>query len=79
MNPDYVFGAELLERIAPPGSTAERAAVTVNGEFDLKSCRLDGIDCGASLLEQAKQAEKILRDKQPDKVIVFGGDCAVTS
>ena len=78
MNPDYVFGAELLERIAPPGSTAERAAVTVNGEFDLKSCRLDGIDCGASLLEQAKQAEKILRDKQPDKVIVFGGDCAVT-
>ena len=78
MNPDYVFGAELLERIAPPSATAEHAAVTVNRIFDLKETQLDGIDCGLSLLEQKKQAEKILQEKQPDKVIVFGGDCAVT-
>lgn len=78
MNPDYVFGAELLEQIAPPSATAEHATVTVNRIFDLKESQLDGIDCGLSLLEQEKQAEKILQEKQPDKIIVFGGDCAVT-
>lgn len=78
MNPNYVFGAELLERIAPPSVTAEHAAVTVSRKLGLRSCQLDGIDYGASLLEQAKQAEQILQEKQPDKVIVFGGDCAVT-
>ena len=78
MNSNYVFGAELLERIAPPSTTAEHATVTVSRIFDLKESQLDGIDCGLSLLEQEKQAKKILQEKQPDKVIVFGGDCAVT-
>lgn len=78
MNPNYVFGAELLEQIAPPSLTAEHATVTVNRKFNLKAPQLDGIDCGLALLEQKKQAEKILQEKQPDKVIVFGGDCAVT-
>lgn len=48
MNPDYVFGAELLERIAPPSATAEHAAVMVNRIFDLKESQLDGIDCSRS-------------------------------
>ena len=78
MNPNYIFGAELLERIAPPSLTAEHATVTVNKEFNLKASKLDGIDCGLSLLEQEEQAEKILQENQSDKVIVFGGDCAVT-
>lgn len=77
MNPDYVFGAELLELIAPPGSSAERAVISVNRDFHLQQ-QTDGVDCGTMLLEQAREAERILQEKQPDRVIVFGGDCAVT-
>lgn len=77
MNPDYVFGSELLAAIAPPSISAENAVIKVNKDFGSQYLKHDGIDCGAVLLEQAKEAEKILEERQPDKVIVFGGDCSV--
>ena len=78
MNPNYVFGAQLLAAIAPPSETAEEATVPVARDFASASQRVGGIDKGAALLQQARAAKAILHEKQPDKVIVFGGDCAVT-
>lgn len=78
MNPYYVFGAELLSVIAPPNISNESMTISIDRDFCSQSQRLDGIDCGAALLAQAHQAEKILKEKQPDRIIVFGGDCAVT-
>lgn len=78
MNPDYAFGSELLAVIAPPSLSAEQAIVSIDRDFHSLSQRVDGIDCGAALLEQARKAERILEEKRPDKIIIFGGDCAVT-
>ena len=78
MDPDYVFGAELLAAIAPPSMSAENAVIKVNEDFYSQHLKHDEVDCGAMLLEQAKETEKTLAERQPDKVIVFGGDCSVT-
>lgn len=78
MNPDYVLGSELLAVIAPPSTSAENVVIKVNKDFYSQHLRQDGIDCGTMLLKQAKEAEKVLEERQPDRVIVFGGDCSVT-
>lgn len=79
MNPRYVFGAELLAAIAPQSSTDECVTIPINRDFTNKpDMRSDGIDQGCILLEQMEAARHTLEVKQPDRVIVFGGDCSVT-
>ena len=39
---------------------------------------MDGIECGESLLNELNHAYKILNEKSPTHVIVFGGDCSVS-
>lgn len=78
INPNYVFGSELLSVIAPENPNDETVEIAIdNGFHNIKSTP-HGIDFDKSLLEQKKYAENILLEKQPDKVIVFGGDCSVT-
>lgn len=78
MNPNYVFGSELLAAIAPPSFVDETVEIAVDTEFHNDIIQKDGIDCGEALLCQMKKAWEVLEEKNPDKVIVFGGDCAVT-
>lgn len=78
MNPNYVFGSELLAAVAPPSSVDETVEIAVDTEFHNDIIQKDGIDCGEALLYQMKKAWEVLEEKNPDKVIVFGGDCAVT-
>ncbi len=78
MNPNYVFGSELLAVIAPPSLADETVEITVDTEFCKDVAQKDGIDCGEALLCQMNETWKVLEEKNPDKVIVFGGDCAVT-
>lgn len=78
VNPNYVFGSELLAAIAPQDSSAESVVIQVDKNYDKSIERLDGVDCGASLLTQMQKAREVLDIRRPDKVIVFGGDCAVT-
>lgn len=78
INKNYVFGAELLAAIAPKNEEQEEASVQVSVDFQMQNVKMDGIDYGKTLLKQMHQAEKILLEKDPAKVIVFGGDCGVT-
>ena len=78
LNPNYVFGSELLTVIAPPSKNDECVTVQTNRDFDKPYKTVDGIDFGDILLSQMQEAKKILGEKQPDKIIVFGGDCSVT-
>lgn len=78
MNSNYVFGAELLSAIAPISPNSRQIEVAVNGDYTTEQNRVDGVDCGDILLEQNKQVYDILEKGQPDRLIVFGGDCAVT-
>lgn len=78
VNPNYVFGSELLERIAPPDPEAKTVRIHVDTAFDNDRNKVDGIDGGDILRRQMRETRDILQDKAPDKVIVFGGDCSVT-
>ena len=78
-NPDYVFGAELLEKIAPPSANPqESVTIAVDRDFSKPLKKVDGVEGGDLLMKQMTEEWQILQEKKPSKVIVFGGDCAVT-
>ena len=78
LNPDYLFGSELLVCIAPPSSSDETITVPIAQDFNAPGTLFDGVAFGKALLQQAQSARSILDEKQPDRIIVFGGDCSVS-
>lgn len=78
VNPNYVFGSHLLAQIAPPGDADETVEISVDTEFHTAPAAVDGIDGGDLLLRQMQETARILADRKPEKVIVFGGDCSVS-
>ena len=78
VNPDYVFGAELLSVIAPPSTKDETIVVPVARNFSDPLQTVEGIDWGGALLSQMNSVRQTLEEQQPDHLIVFGGDCSVT-
>lgn len=77
-NPDYHFGAELLACIVPKSATAETIRVPVMEAMDQALALENGVKGETQLLEQLDAAAEILEKSNPDKVIVLGGDCAVS-
>ncbi len=78
VNPNYVLGAELLAVIAPPSEVDEMVTVAVSKDFDAPLQTEQGVDYFAALMQQTQAASHFLKDKNPDKVITYGGDCAVS-
>lgn len=78
VNKDYYFGGKLLAFIAPESKNDEIIEVPVDNNFTMKMETVDGIDYGKVLLKQQEQVYKILERKQPNKVIVYGGECSVS-
>lgn len=78
VNPDYVFGAEMLSFIAPPSKTDETVRVVVNKDFAKPLAKENGVDGEAVLHSQLEETARILELKHPDRVIVFGGDCSIS-
>lgn len=78
VNPDYVFGAELLAFIAPSSKTDETVRVIVNEDFDVPLITENGVAGEKVLLAQLDETARILELKHPEKIIVFGGDCSIS-
>lgn len=78
VNPNYVFGSELLAAIAPPSERDECVTISVDRDFHTSMETVDGIDHGNALLAQMKTVRQLLEKRQPERLIVFGGDCSVT-
>ena len=77
VNPNYILGSNLLSVIAPPNPKDEEVEIPIESDFS-KTEKMDGIECGESLLNELNHAYKILNEKSPTHVIVFGGDCSVS-
>lgn len=77
VNPNYYMGSRLLTWLAPEGKNCESAEVPVDTDFEAEVPVTDGICAKEALVRQQRAAEAILEEKQPDKVIVLGGDCSV--
>lgn len=80
MNPDYYFGGELLAFIAPNQSNGETVRICVNTDFgSAEEAKEPGqISREKYLLNELNEVKAVLKEKRPDKIIVFGGDCSVS-
>ncbi|MFD1066531.1 arginase family protein [Oceanobacillus locisalsi] len=76
-NPDYAFGGELLAHIAPKSKTSETFEVEVDTDFEKKLEVKNGVKGEHVISQQMKKTADILKEQQPDKVIIFGGDCSM--
>lgn len=76
-NPSYAFGSEMLSWLAPaPSGASELVTVAPSSE---QLMRLeDGIFGRQVLLEQAKEARRLIDLHQPDRIVTLGGDCFVS-
>ena len=77
--PQYFFGAKLLNWLAPE---TEDETVEVKIEAPTKENspiteKKDDIIAKDILIKQYKETLNILNEKNPEKVVVFGGDCSV--
>lgn len=77
VNPNYYIGSQLLNWLAPENENHEKVEVPVAKNFDEKEVVTDGVSWKKELLEHQKAAMNILKEKNPDKVIILGGDCSV--
>lgn len=78
MNPNYVLGAQLLAHIAPPSEADETITISVPENFEAPLATKQGIDRFEELMVQTKETLAVLAEKNPDKVITFGGDCSIS-
>lgn len=77
-NPPYFFGAKLLACLAPDSDNALQVEVPVEPYGGTALPNENGVVARTVLLQQLKSAHNLLDTHQPDRVIVFGGDCHVS-
>lgn len=74
-NENYPLGAELLAFLAPD-SGHDVVRVDID-PFTSDDTPQKGIAHREGLLRQLHQAQAVIREHQPDKIVTFGGDCLV--
>lgn len=75
-NPNYSFGAELLAWLAPDNDQP-LVHVPVQAYDGIPLENENGIYGRKQLLKQLEAAHQLLDAHQPDRVVMFGGDCLV--
>lgn len=73
----YPIGARLLAWLAPE-SDAPLVEVPVEPYRGIEPDRENGVVGKSVLLKQLHTARKIIEAQEPDRIIVFGGDCLVS-
>jgi len=76
-NPNYAFGADLLAWLAPESENSKTIEVPVDRNYNKKLEKENNILGESILLEQLQNTKKILEEHQPEKIIIFGGDCSI--
>ncbi|WP_339301394.1 arginase family protein [Paenibacillus sp. FSL R5-0623] len=75
-NPNYSFGAELLAWLAPDNNQP-LIHVPVEAYDGTPLVSENGIKGRTQLLQQLLAAQHIIQAHQPDRIVMFGGDCLV--
>lgn len=73
----YFLGAQLLNTLAPKNDSQETFEVPISMDISKREIK-NGIMDYDFILNQSKEALKILEKNNPDKIIVFGGECSVS-
>ncbi|WP_367566004.1 arginase family protein [Lacrimispora sp.] len=77
-NPPYSFGAKLLAWLAPEAGNIPQVEVPVVPYDGSELPTENGVFAQTVLLQQQRSARKIIEAHQPERIIVFGGDCLVS-
>lgn len=77
-NPPYSFGAKLLSWLAPEAGSTPQVEVPVVPYNGLELPTENGVFAQTILLQQLRSARNIIEAYQPERIIVFGGDCLVS-
>jgi len=77
-NPAYSLGARLLAWLAPTDTDTKLIEVPINPYIGKKLPLEKGVVAHSTLLQQQRLTRKIIEEHQPEKIIVFGGDCLVS-
>ncbi|MFC1285240.1 arginase family protein [Bacillus paralicheniformis] len=75
-NPNYSFGAELLAWLAPENDQP-LIHVPVQAYDGTPLENENGINGRKQLLKQLEAAQHLIHAHQPDRIVMFGGDCLV--
>lgn len=73
----YFLGAQLLNMLASKNASQETFEVPISIDISKREIK-NGIMDYDFILNQSKEALKILEKNNPDKIIVFGGECSVS-
>lgn len=73
----YFLGAQLLNMLASKNASQETFEVPISMYISKREIK-NGIMDYDFILNQSKEALKILEENNPDKIIVFGGECSVS-
>lgn len=77
----YRLGSRFVNLLVPPtnGPNDSTAEVPVTSEYDEKTLAIENhIFARQAIIKQASSALSILEDKNPSRIIVIGGECAVS-
>jgi len=77
-NPEYSFGARLLSWLAPSNDKDYFIEVPVEPYNGEKPAKEEGVVARTALKKQLQSATKIIEAYQPERIIMFGGDCLVS-
>ena len=76
-NPAYALGARLLAWLAPGNENTKVVEVPVEAYKGETLALEEGVIARSALLKQLYAAKELIEDEQPERIIVFGGDCLV--
>lgn len=77
-NPNYALGAKLLAWLAPAAESSLLVEIPVESYTGKELENEGGIVGRSVLLKQLQSAKRTIEAHQPDKIVVFGGDCLVS-
>jgi arginase len=76
--PPYAFGAKLLAWLVPAAGDTPQVEVPIAPDNGENLPMENGVVARSVLLKQLRSARKIIEAYQPNRIIVFGGDCLVS-
>lgn len=78
-NPPYVLGAKLLAWLAPDAGNTPQVEVPIDPHKENMTLpKENGVVGQSVLLRQLRSATEIIAAYQPERIVVFGGDCLVS-
>lgn len=76
--PQYYLGPQILSMLAPKGENTIEREVPIKKPDGNPLDKEDGLVARSILMDNIAAANTILDEENPDRIVVFGGDCLVS-